>query len=303
MNGGRKGNYSLTVLMTVHNGSRYLRTGIESILQQTFSDFRFLVVDDGSTDDSREVVRSYKDSRVELLCLDRNVGQTAALNVGVNHALTPWIARMDADDYSAPTRLEEQMKVLEADSSLSCVGTFAWEFRDDPGVIAGILPRPQLDEDIKQALPYTCPIIHGSIVVSRKALLNVGAYDERYRYLADWEMYERFLARYRAANIPKPLLGVRLHSNQNSFTLEAMDELIGIYRRRLSQGALCGKDLFILQADLVQRLIGMGYDYSARGKRLASIGCFAKAARIAPGLLFKKGLRKCIKLAARPFLT
>ena len=297
MNGSRKGNYSLTVLMTVHNGSRYLRTGIESILQQTFSDFRFLVVDDGSTDDSREVVRSYKDSRVELLCLDRNVGQTAALNIGVNHALTPWIARMDADDYSAPTRLEEQMKVLEADSSLSCVGTFGWEFREDPDVVEGIAPRPQEDAEIKQALPYTCPIIHGSIVVSKKALLDVGAYDERYRYLADWEMYERLLVDRRAVNIPIALLGIRLHSDQNSFTPAAMDEFIELYCRRLSQGMLSRESKAILRGALTQRLINAGYSCAQKGAYGTSLACFVKALRVAPDLMVKKGLRKCGRLA------
>lgn len=293
---------SLTVLMTVHNGGPYLRTGIESILAQTFRDFHFLIVDDGSTDDSREIVRSYDDKRIELVCLGRNLGQTAALNIGLKRALTPWIARMDADDYSAPTRLEEQIRVLEADSSLSCVGTFGWEFREDPAVVEGVAPRPEQDADIKRALPYTCPIIHGSIVVSRKALLDVGAYNERYRYLADWEMYERFLASHRAANIPKPLLGIRLHSNQNSFTAEAMDEFIDLYWYRLSHGMLSREDQLILQAALAQRLINLGYDYSAKGEHLSSIGCFVKAARIAPRTLLKKSLRKCMKLAAKPFL-
>ncbi len=289
----------LTVLMTVHNGGPYLRTGIESILAQTFRDFHFLIVDDGSTDDSREIVRSYKDKRLELVCLERNVGQTAALNIGLKQASTLWVARMDADDYSAPTRLEQQMQVLEADRSLSCVGTFGWEFRDDPKIATGILPRPERDEDIKRTLPHTCPIIHGSIIVSRKALQDVGGYNERYRYLADWEMYERLLTEHRAANIPKALIGIRLHANQNSFTSEAMDEFINLYRRRLARGMLSREDQFIVQSALTQRLINMGYSYLATGKHLTALGCFVKAGRIAPRLLFKKSLHKCMKLVAK----
>ena len=100
----------LTVLMTVYNGSPFLRTAIDSILNQTYADFCFLIVDDASTDDSREIVRSYKDPRIQLVCLEHNVGQTAALNIGLRQATTPWIARMDADDYSGPTRFEEQME-------------------------------------------------------------------------------------------------------------------------------------------------------------------------------------------------
>ena len=175
----------LTVLMTVYNGSPYLRTAIESILQQTYRDFRFLIIDDGSTDDTRDIVWSYDDERIELLCLSRNLGQTAALNIGVRHISTPWIARMDADDYSAPTRLEEQMRVLEADHSLGCLGTFAWWFRDDPKTIGAIHTKPERHADIKRALLVGSPIIHGSIMVSRTALLDVGGYNERYRYSAD----------------------------------------------------------------------------------------------------------------------
>src|SRR3989338_10031399 len=117
-------NPAVTVLMAVQNGGPYLRTAIESILHQTYRDFCFLIVDDGSTDDSREIVRSYDDRRIELLCLEHNVGQTAALNKGLRHAPTPWIARMDADDYSARTRLEVQIKSLEGEPLLACLGTF-----------------------------------------------------------------------------------------------------------------------------------------------------------------------------------
>lgn len=283
--------------MAVHNGGSYLRTSIDSILQQTFHDFHFLIVDDSSTDDTREIIRSYKDGRIGLFCIDRNVGQTAALNIGLRYVSTPWIARMDADDYSARTRLEEQMRVLEADRSLSCVGTFGWEFKEDPEIVEGISPRPERDADIKRALPYTCPIIHGSIVVFRKALLDVGAYNERYRYLADWEMYERLLAGRRAVNIPIPLLGIRLHSNQNSFTVEAMDEFIELYCRRLSQGALSPGDKAILRAALTQRLISTGYSSARRRAYGTFLLCFLKALKVAPGLMVKKGLRKCARLA------
>ena len=101
--------------MTVHNESSYLRTAVDSMLAQTYSDFHFLIVDDASTDDSREIVNSYQDERIQLVALEKNVGQTKALNIGITYVETDWIARMDADDYSAPQRLEEQMKAIEAD--------------------------------------------------------------------------------------------------------------------------------------------------------------------------------------------
>lgn len=236
--------------MTVYNGASHLRTAIDSILQQTYRDFRFLIVDDSSTDQSRDIVRSFNDKRVELLCLDRNVGQTAALNIGLRHVSTPWIARMDQDDYSAPPRLEEQMRALEADKSLSCVGTFCWTFRFDPKEVESIAMYPVRYEDLKRLLLKRCPFAHSSIVVSRNALLDIGGYNERYHYCADLEMYEHLLAGYRAANIPKPLLGLRQHYNQGSSSRTALDEQIQIFSRRLSANSFSAEDAAMARAGL-----------------------------------------------------
>lgn len=241
---------TLTVLMTVFNGEPYLPTAIESVLGQTYRDFRFLVIDDASTDRSRAVVRSYADDRIELVCLPRNVGQTAALNVGLRQARTPWIARMDADDYSAPTRLEKQMRALEADPELVCVGTYAWAFIHDPGVVEAITVRPVTGAEIERRLLVGPPMIHGSLVVNREALLAVGGYDERYRYSADLEMYDRLLRTHHAVNIPEPLLGVRRHEGKGSITVRALDENVSIFRRRLANGAYSPAERRIVQEAL-----------------------------------------------------
>lgn len=249
----------LTVLMAVRNGSPFLRTAIESIVNQTYRRFRFLIVDDASTDDTRQIVHSYDDRRIELLCLERNVGQTAALNIGLRHASAPWIARMDADDYSAPIRLEDQMQVVAKDPSLSCVGTGIWEFRDDPRVVEVIRFRPQHHEGIRRAALHGSGMIHGSIVIRREALLDIGAYDERYRYAADRDMFIRLLARYRAMNIPKPLLGIRRHPNQDSFSKTAADEYIDIFARLLSQDRYAPEEVAILRGSL-------SYSYLVRAR-------------------------------------
>lgn len=231
---------------------------MESVLNQTYKDFRFLIVDDGSTDDSREIVRSYDDGRIELLCLQRNVGQTAALNIGLHHAATPWIARMDADDYSAPTRFEKQLRALESDSALVCVGTFGWIFKSDPTVVERIKIFPQCDSEIKRMLLTAPPMIHGSILFRREILLEIGGYDERYRYSADMEMYDRLLRRYRAANIPKPLLGVRSHSGERSIMKEAKDENIKIFRRRLADDTYTPEERKILRSTLSKAYLHRG---------------------------------------------
>ena len=246
---------TLTVLMAVHNGDSYLGTAIESILNQTYQDFDFLIIDDASTDDTRKTVRAYNDPRIRLICLDRNIGQTAALNEGVRQISTPWIARMDADDFSAPTRLEEQMKTLDANRSLSCVGTFAWTFKEDPHQVERTIDLPVDFAEIKLALLAQWPLLHGCLVVSREALVAVGAYNERYRYCADIDFYDRLLDKYLAANVPKYLLGLRQHQGQGSRSKVAIDENIEISHRRLSAKTYSAAEISILRANLAHLLI------------------------------------------------
>lgn len=242
-------NTELTVLMAVYNGSPFLRTAIDSILDQTYRDFCFLIVDDASTDDTREIVRSYEDERIELLCVERNVGQTAALNVGLHHASTPWIARMDADDYSAPTRFEEQMKALEADPSISCLGTFAWFFHNNPENVQGVVTTPLKHDDIRAVLVGS-PIVHGSLIARREALIKVGSYNDRYRIIADIELYDRLLPNYNAANLDRQLLGVRRHLGQSSNGIAAFNETIELYSQKLAAGNYPKADASIVRAAL-----------------------------------------------------
>jgi Glycosyl transferase family 2 len=240
----------VTVLMAVRNGEPFLNVAIDSILRQTYRDFRFLIIDDASTDRTRELIRSYTDDRIELICLEKNVGQTAALSIGVQRLSTPWFARMDADDYSAPTRLEEQMRALNRDPGIGCIGTFAWVFQDDPAAAESIISRPENHDDIKRALLWDSPIIHGSIIVEKQKFLQAGGYKDQYRYCADLDLYDRLVPLCHTANIAKPLLGLRRHAGQGSQSPVAVEEGIDIYRRRLSTGKYSAEERRALRAAL-----------------------------------------------------
>lgn len=236
----------LTVLMAVRNGGPYLRPAVESILAQTYEDFEFLIIDDASTDETVEVIRSYSDRRIRLLPLVKNIGQTAALNRGLREVSTKWIARMDADDYSAPDRFRAQMDAINRDDRLGCVGTFAWFFRDDPAKQDAILTRPIEHEAIQNTLLWASPIIHGTIVVNTEAVIEAGGYDERYRYSADLDLYDRLLKKCRAANLPQPLVGLRRHTGQDSHSTVAIRESIQILSRRLSSGSYTRKEAAVI---------------------------------------------------------
>ena len=272
----------LTVIMAVHNGSPFLRTAVDSILNQTYANFNFLIIDDASTDDTREIVRSYGDDRIVLECLEQNVGQTAALNIGLNLATTPWIARLDADDYSAPTRFEEQMRALEADPTVSCIGTHVWMFHDDPEVVDSVFTTPEHHAEIKRGLLRGSSMVHGSIVVDREAMLDIGGFDERYRLVADLELYDRLVLKYKTANIPVQLVGIRQHPDQTSGTRLAFDEVIDICSRRLESDNYTREETSIIRSTLSR-----AYLYRSRfvetwngiGERFKYLG---RAIRVSP---------------------
>jgi glycosyltransferase involved in cell wall biosynthesis len=273
---------TLKVLMTVYNGGPFLRTAIDSILNQTYSDFHFLIVDDASTDDSREVVASYLDGRIELLALDDNVGQTAALNIGLSHASETWIARMDADDYSAPTRFEEQMRALDADDTIAILGTHAWSFREDPEVIDGEYITPLEFPEIKRLLLRGSPLIHSSMIARRSALLEVGAYDDRYPYSADIDLYDRIMAEHKAANLPLKLYGIRRHDGQGTRTKDAQNETIDIFSRRLLSDKYSTEEKTVIKASLARFHVVLSHKLGGEGNFISLIRYVCRALRYSP---------------------
>src|SRR5690349_12648910 len=123
--------------MAVYNGARYLREAVESVLNQSFQDFEFLVINDGSTDHTREIILSYDDSRIRLVDNRQNRGQTASLNLGLQLAQGDLIARQDADDISEPERLARQVLFLEDHSEVALLGT-GYAKIDSHGNVTGI---------------------------------------------------------------------------------------------------------------------------------------------------------------------
>jgi len=237
--------------MAVRNGQPFLDVAIESILNQTYAQFDFLIVDDSSTDNTCKIIKSYDDPRIKLISLSENVGQTAALNVGIRQISTPWIARMDADDYSEHTRLEKQIKASETNPSVCCIGTNCWVFRDDPNIIEEIIKKPENDAEIKSSMLKEPSIIHGSILIKLEALLDAGGFNERFRVSADIDLYERLLtpSRY-AMNIPEPLLGFRRHQHQETKSLRAIEEGIEIFNRRLISDRYSKNDKKVIRSTL-----------------------------------------------------
>jgi len=214
-------NPKVTVLMSVYNGEKYLREAIESILNQTFKDFEFLIINDGSTDRTAEILQSYDDPRIKIINNEKNIGLTKSLNKGLKMARGEYIARMDADDISMPERLEKEVDFLETHRDYAVVGTFVKILNEHSGVIR-LLDRPVEYAQIREFFRRDNCIAHGSAMIRKNCILDVGFYDESMERSQDYDLWLRLSEKYRLANIPEYLYIWRNH-NEN-IEAKYMDE-------------------------------------------------------------------------------
>jgi glycosyltransferase involved in cell wall biosynthesis len=205
----------ISVVMSVYNGQKYLRESIESILGQTYGNFEFIIINDGSTDSTREIILSYNDPRIRLIDNGENIGLTKSLNKGLRIARGEYIARMDADDVSMPARFESQLDFLNHHRDYAVVGTFLKAINEDSKVIFTI-EKPIQHADIREFLNKDNCIGHGSAMIRKACLQDVGFYDESIRKSQDYELWLRISQNYRLANIPQYLYMWRNHKDNIS---------------------------------------------------------------------------------------
>ncbi len=208
----------VSVLMSVCNGERYVQEAVESILQQTFVDFEFIIINDASTDDTKEILCSFTDRRITLLENTTNIGLTRSLNKAIQLAKGKYIARQDADDISLPDRLEQEVRILDEKPRVIIVGTFT-DVIDEKGVNIGEWKYPTSDSGIRWQMLFDNSFVHTSVmfradVVTRNNL----QYNEHIFWAQDYELWSRLLDYGKGLNIGKILVKHRVHSNQVSKT-------------------------------------------------------------------------------------
>jgi len=184
--------HKVSVVMSVYNGARYLREAIDSILGQTFRDFEFIIINDGSTDVTRDIILSYDDPCIHLIENETNLGLPVSLNKGIRVARGEYIARQDADDVSLPERLERQVNTLDAHSSVGVVGCW-WQRIDLDGRIFDVIKVPPEGEVLLQRMLNSGlnPSAHGSVMIRKEMINGVGAYDERFWFTQDFDLWLR----------------------------------------------------------------------------------------------------------------
>jgi glycosyltransferase involved in cell wall biosynthesis len=199
----------VTVLMPVYNAENYLREAMDSILNQTFRDFEFVIVNDGSTDHSEEIIRSYRDERIRLVNRP-NGGVSAALNTGLQEARGKFIARFDADDICTPERLHEQYEFMTRNPEYVLIGSDA-DYISKTGEYIFTYNSPgYTDEEIREKIFERNPFIH-SVVFYPKAVINrCGGYDPRAHTFEDHLLWVKVIAFGKVCNFRKSYIKVRL---------------------------------------------------------------------------------------------
>ncbi|SDM32624.1 glycosyltransferase family 2 protein [Halarsenatibacter silvermanii] len=231
----------ITVLMPVFNSEQYLEKAIESILDQNYSNIEFLIINDGSTDQSEEIIKSYDDNRIRLVNNKKNMGLPCSLNKGMKIAETKYLARMDSDDISKPNRLSEQFSFMEKNTECGIVGTWAKKIYEKNNlrriVEKNIMKRPTKFSDIKANLLFGNPLIHPSVMMNLKKMKKHNLfYNEKFDTSQDKELWKRCIKHFKIKNIPKPLVKYRVHEKSNRKLNPKNHEKnkIKIYKKTLS---------------------------------------------------------------------
>ena len=217
-------NPTISVLMPVYNTeANHLHESIESILSQTFEDFEFLVLNDASSNDQVEkIILSYTDPRIRYIRNDKNLGISGARNYLLQEARGKYIAIMDHDDISMPTRFEKQVWFLDTHPSVGVVGSYVYFFLTNQTFCV-----PTSDIDIRTDLMQTCSIVHPSAMLRKELLVKTKIqYERQFTPSEDYALWCRLLPYTKFANIPEILLHYRSHDKSVSKTQQKQMRMI-----------------------------------------------------------------------------
>jgi glycosyltransferase involved in cell wall biosynthesis len=205
----------ISVVMSVYNTEKYIAESIESVLNQTFSNFEFIIVEDCCTDNTLEIIKKYQhiDNRIIILSNKENIGLTKSLNKAIDFSKGKYIARMDADDICTENRFEIQYNYLEKNTDIGLCGSWCENFGDK----SGISKFNQSHNSIKFGLLFQCQFCHSTIMfrseLYKKYYLK---YNEEFITAQDFELWSRMITVTKAINLPIPLLKIRFHNESIS---------------------------------------------------------------------------------------
>jgi len=198
----------VSIIMSVYNGERYLRAAIESILEQSYSNFEFIIINDASTDNSAQIINSFADARIKRIENPTNLGLTRSLNKALSEARGDLLVRQDADDISYPGRLIRQIDFIEENPAVGLLGT-GYDIINWQGIVLDTIVPPATDRELRDRLEVTNPFCHGTVVMRRSCLEKVGGYRADFPVTQDYELWLRMAEYTEIAALPDVLYGYR----------------------------------------------------------------------------------------------
>jgi len=209
----------ISVLLPVYNAERYVAEAISSILTQTFTDFELIIINDGSTDNSGNVIKQFKDQRI-ILVEQNNQGLATSLNNGLKIAKGRYIARQDNDDVSAPDRFQKQVEYLEKHPGIGLLGTAALIVDENNKETGRFHQHPLSSHELKYFLLFDNPFVHSSVMIRRTVMQQVGTYYTGKQYFEDYNLWSAIARVSGVANLPDKLVRYREVSQGMSKTTE-----------------------------------------------------------------------------------
>lgn len=206
---------AVSIILPVYNAEKYLKQAVESVLAQSFPDFELIIINDGSTDGSQEIIQNFRDPRIKMV-RQENKGITATLNVGLSMSHAEYIARIDADDvWSNPNKLSIQMEYLSRNPDCVLLGTWANVIDENDKQIS-CLKYPETDREIRSGLLTKNCFVHPSVVFRKETALRAGVFNEQEKYVEDYGLWLRMGQYGKFANIPQYLMSYRIHQNSTT---------------------------------------------------------------------------------------
>jgi glycosyltransferase involved in cell wall biosynthesis len=247
----------ISVILSVYNGEKYLAPALESILAQTLHDFEFITIDDGSTDGTPRILEQYsqRDARIKVVTNQPNRGVVASLNLGLQLANSPYIARMDADDLCAPNRFEKQLAFLEQHPEVGLLGT-QHTMTDAAGRFLYRTHFPLSPGEIGWTLHFVCCMSHPTIIVRQGIIQQAGGYHAEAIHGEDHDLWIRIARITRIANLTESLYTYRFWPGNVSTTYSQVQETTAIGVVQKASSYLLSSEVSL---DAAARLRGLSY--------------------------------------------
>lgn len=206
----------VSIIMSVYNDEKYLSKSIESILNQTYTNIEFIIINDGSRDDSLDIIKKYYNIDDRIVLIDqKNIGLTKSLNKAIKLSNGKYIARQDSDDISVLNRFEKQIKFMEDNPNYALVGTNIIKIDKDDKQLE--VNKTQYNyKDIVDTFKTRNCIAHGSVMINKELLKNELFYDENFKYAQDFRLWAKIAKNYKIANLEEPLYKLRIHNDSIS---------------------------------------------------------------------------------------